>query len=305
MADISNEIKKFREAAYGREVRESMISLAEKLNRVSETMERAEQTRIVAETQRNAAEKKRQLDTAKAIQDCDETVAEALKIIEEYLSMTIYTNVLDMGLLEPIDIRAVLLHMMEEQDSLAYFPIGSPAGPDVSGMPEGCPTGLVRIAFFNGICCEISFFSTFSGQEQLYNGYFNDKATKLTWKKVLTERGNRYTQIDKTTGVVMQIMDQGEFLGVTATCQETIAEFSSATAMFDEVSWYLQEDSVPMMVQRAHITASSTELCANVIIRKVASGVSLRITGICTYKGEKTTIPKGSTLMLSTVFPKA
>ena len=37
MADISKEINDFRSARYGREVRESMISLAEKLNREVET----------------------------------------------------------------------------------------------------------------------------------------------------------------------------------------------------------------------------------------------------------------------------
>ena len=67
MADISNEIKKFREAIYGREVRESMISLSEKLNGVSEITERAEEKRVSAETNRVNAEKKRQTDTEEAI----------------------------------------------------------------------------------------------------------------------------------------------------------------------------------------------------------------------------------------------
>lgn len=67
MADISSEIKNFREAVYGEEVRGSMISLAEKLNEVSEATEAAEKKRVTAETGRVNAEKKRQTDTAEAI----------------------------------------------------------------------------------------------------------------------------------------------------------------------------------------------------------------------------------------------
>lgn len=69
MADISNEIKNFREAIYGREVRGSMISLAEKMNGVSEITERAEEKRVSAETNRVNAEKKRQTDTEEAIRN--------------------------------------------------------------------------------------------------------------------------------------------------------------------------------------------------------------------------------------------
>ena len=47
MADISSEIKNFREAVYGEEVRGSMISLAEKLNEVSEATEAAEKKRLL------------------------------------------------------------------------------------------------------------------------------------------------------------------------------------------------------------------------------------------------------------------
>lgn len=71
MADISNEIKNFREAVYGEEVRGSMISLAEKLNEVSEATEQAEKKRVTAETGRVSAEKKRQMDTAAAIERND------------------------------------------------------------------------------------------------------------------------------------------------------------------------------------------------------------------------------------------
>ena len=67
MADISNEIKNFREAVYGEEVRGSMISLAEKLNEVSEATEAAEKKRVTAENGRVSAETKRQTDTAEAI----------------------------------------------------------------------------------------------------------------------------------------------------------------------------------------------------------------------------------------------
>lgn len=67
MADISSEIKNFREAVYGEEVRGSMISLAEKLNEVSEATEQAEEKRVTAETGRVSAEEKRQTDTAEAI----------------------------------------------------------------------------------------------------------------------------------------------------------------------------------------------------------------------------------------------
>lgn len=67
MADISNEIKNFREAVYGEEVRGSMISLAEKLNEVSEATEEAEKKRVTAENGRVSAETKRQTDTAEAI----------------------------------------------------------------------------------------------------------------------------------------------------------------------------------------------------------------------------------------------
>ena len=67
MADISSEIKNFREAVYGEEVRGSMISLAEKLNEVSEATEAAEKKRVTAETGRVNAEKKRQTETAAAI----------------------------------------------------------------------------------------------------------------------------------------------------------------------------------------------------------------------------------------------
>ena len=67
MADISSEIKNFREAVYGEEVRGSMISLAEKLNEVSEATEAAEKKRVTAENGRVSAERKRQTDTAEAI----------------------------------------------------------------------------------------------------------------------------------------------------------------------------------------------------------------------------------------------
>lgn len=69
MADISNEIKNFREAIHGREVRGSMISLAEKMNGVLEITERAEEKRVSAETNRVNAEKKRQTDTEEAIRN--------------------------------------------------------------------------------------------------------------------------------------------------------------------------------------------------------------------------------------------
>ena len=57
MADISNEIKIFREAVYGEEVRGGFISLAEKMNEVSEATETAEKKRVTAETGRVNAEK--------------------------------------------------------------------------------------------------------------------------------------------------------------------------------------------------------------------------------------------------------
>lgn len=69
MADISSEIKNFREAVYGEEVRGSMISLAEKLNEVSEATEQAEKKRVTAESGRVSAEKKRQTDTEEAIRN--------------------------------------------------------------------------------------------------------------------------------------------------------------------------------------------------------------------------------------------
>lgn len=77
MADISSEIKNFREAAYGKEVRGSMISLAEKLNGVSEITEQAEKKRVTAETGRVNAEKKRQTDTSEAIKKNNEATERA------------------------------------------------------------------------------------------------------------------------------------------------------------------------------------------------------------------------------------
>lgn len=57
MADISKEIKDFRDAVYGREVRGSMISLAEKLNREVEN-DVANAADAVAAAEQSAAEAK-------------------------------------------------------------------------------------------------------------------------------------------------------------------------------------------------------------------------------------------------------
>lgn len=66
MADISKEIKDFREAVYGEDVRDSMISLAEKVNEEAENStdkvaeyNEAEASRVQAETARVNAEKAR------------------------------------------------------------------------------------------------------------------------------------------------------------------------------------------------------------------------------------------------------
>lgn len=66
MADISSEIKNFQEAVYGEDVRESMISLAEKINDDAEDAvekvkqyNQAESQRVTAEKQRAAAEAQR------------------------------------------------------------------------------------------------------------------------------------------------------------------------------------------------------------------------------------------------------
>ena len=66
MADISKEIKDFKDAVYGEEVRGAMISLAEKLNKetthaesTAQKMDEEESARDAAEKARVAAEEKR------------------------------------------------------------------------------------------------------------------------------------------------------------------------------------------------------------------------------------------------------
>ncbi len=92
MADISAEVKNFRDAVYGEEVRGSMISLAEKLNEVSEATEQAEKKRVTAETGRVNAEKKRQTDTAEAIKKNDTATERANAAASAAETVTDKTN---------------------------------------------------------------------------------------------------------------------------------------------------------------------------------------------------------------------
>ena len=84
MADISNEVKIFREAVYGEEVRGGFISLAEKMNEVSEATEAAEKNRVTAETGRVNAEKIRvSQETARKNAETDRVSAETARASAE------------------------------------------------------------------------------------------------------------------------------------------------------------------------------------------------------------------------------
>ena len=89
MADISEEIKAFKDADYGEDVRDGFISLAEKVNaeveKGTETIkdyEAAEGSRVEAEKQREAAETKREEDSANAVKKANDAADRANKAAE-------------------------------------------------------------------------------------------------------------------------------------------------------------------------------------------------------------------------------
>lgn len=89
MADITKEIKDFQSAIYGKDVRKSMVSLAQKINEETEEAtgtvaryEQAETNRVNAETQRDANEKKRVSEFANLKKESESATLAANNVAE-------------------------------------------------------------------------------------------------------------------------------------------------------------------------------------------------------------------------------
>lgn len=89
MADITKEIKDFQSAIYGKDVRKSMVSLAQKINEETEgatgtvaSYEQAETNRVNAEIQRDANEKKRVSEFANLKKESESATLAANNVTE-------------------------------------------------------------------------------------------------------------------------------------------------------------------------------------------------------------------------------
>lgn len=83
MADISKEVQDFKTAIYGEDVRDSMVSLAEKINNEVTRYGQAESSRAAAEEARELAETQRQQHTEEAINDCNAAANRANEAAEK------------------------------------------------------------------------------------------------------------------------------------------------------------------------------------------------------------------------------
>lgn len=83
MADISKEVQDFKTAIYGEDVRDSMVSLAEKINNEVTRYGQAESSRAAAEEARELAETQRQQHTGEAINDCNAAANRANEAAEK------------------------------------------------------------------------------------------------------------------------------------------------------------------------------------------------------------------------------
>lgn len=150
MADISNEIQNFEEAVYGEEVRESLISLAEKINgEVEENTEKvteygqAESDRVQAEKARASAETQRQQEfqtAKKAAEQATNSANSAAQSIEQTAEAGGFSATVKIGNVSSGN-QASVKNSGTAKDAVFDFVI--PQGPTGPQGPQG-PTGTIE-----------------------------------------------------------------------------------------------------------------------------------------------------------------
>lgn len=156
MADISEEVQAFEEAVYGKEVRGSLVSLAEKINsEVEENTEKvtaygqAESDRVQAEKERASAESQRQkaFQTAKeAAEQAAQSANQASQQIQQNAAAGNYSASVSVGTVATGDpgTNASVTNSGTAKDAIFNFVIPQgPKGPTGPVGPPG-PTGNIE-----------------------------------------------------------------------------------------------------------------------------------------------------------------